>query len=103
MCEDLEAKWVKIIHFYFLFTSDLMYIKLILLGFNIVCLCSQNEHGILRGTNSVRTFQFCGMCMCAASVRCTTFGSYIDRKQRPLYLCLYPEFFQTVVCFERAY
>jgi len=42
MCEDLEAKRVKIIHFYFLFTSDVMYIKLILIGFNNVCLCPQS-------------------------------------------------------------
>lgn len=80
MCEDLEAKRVKIIHSHFLFTSDLMYIELILFGFNNVCLCTQNEHGILRGTNSVGTFKLCGMCMCAASVRWATFGSYIDRK-----------------------
>lgn len=80
MCEDLEAKRVKIINFYFLFTSDLMYIKLIFFGFNNVCLCPQIEHGILRDTNSVRTFKFCGMCMRAASVRWTTVGSYIDRK-----------------------
>ena len=78
MCEDLEAKRVKIIHFYCIFTSDFMYIKLILFGINNVCLCPQNEHGILRGTNSRWTFKFCGMR--AASVRWTTFGSYIDRK-----------------------
>jgi len=76
----MEAKRVKMITFYFLFTSDLMYIKLILFGFNNVCLCPQTEHGILRDTNSVRTFKFCGMCMRAASIRWTTVGSYIDRK-----------------------
>jgi hypothetical protein len=67
MCEDLEAKRVKMIDFYFIFTSDLVYIKLIVFGFNNVCLCPQIEHGILRDRNSVRTFTLCGMCMRAAS------------------------------------